>query len=228
MNLMLRRRLLYAKPKIDTPYISSGLVFWLDGIDKGEKQGYWTDLVGRIEFELVNGVSFSDTSVDFSENNEGLRNDNISKRPFTYDDHTIECCFEPNATGNTVILLTRVNNSPVKQVALGYVSGNTLLTCGVGSTGQTYNFSIQKSTISSAAGVAVQNLQQLSVKGTDYFGGYSSYFSIGGRINGSNINQNIFTGSIYSIRIYNRLLSYDEMIYNQKVDNIRFNLGLTI
>ena len=31
---------------------------------------------------------------------------------------------------------------------------------------------------------------------------------------------------IYAIRIYNRLLTLDEMKHNQMVDNKRFNLGL--
>jgi hypothetical protein len=35
-------------------------------------------------------------------------------------------------------------------------------------------------------------------------------------------------GDIYSIRIYNRKLSQSEQLQNQRVDNIRFNLGLSL
>ena len=35
-------------------------------------------------------------------------------------------------------------------------------------------------------------------------------------------------GRIYAIRYYNRRLTDDEIIYNQRVDNVRFNLGLTL
>lgn len=31
-------------------YIKDGLVFWLDGIDKGGEEGKWVDLVGGVEF----------------------------------------------------------------------------------------------------------------------------------------------------------------------------------
>ena len=42
-------------------------------------------------------------------------------------------------------------------------------------------------------------------------------------------NKNLnFNGIIHSIRIYNRSLTLEERLYNQKVDNIRFNLGLTL
>lgn len=34
--------------------------------------------------------------------------------------------------------------------------------------------------------------------------------------------------AIYSIRYYNRHLTDDEILYNQRVDNIRFNLGLNL
>lgn len=39
---------------------------------------------------------------------------------------------------------------------------------------------------------------------------------------------NPFNGQIYAIRYYSRILSDDETRYNQRIDNVRFNLGLDL
>ena len=40
-----------------TEYIQDGLVFWLDGENIGNTQGYWTDLIGGNLFQLFGDVS---------------------------------------------------------------------------------------------------------------------------------------------------------------------------
>ena len=51
--------------------------------------------------------------------------------------------------------------------------------------------------------------------------------TIGLRYYGTN-KQNIFKGTIYAIRIYNRILTADEMKHNQRIDNERYGLGLVM
>lgn len=47
----LRRRMMMQQGGEPLPeYIQDGLVFWLDGIDKGNITGKWIDLIGGIEF----------------------------------------------------------------------------------------------------------------------------------------------------------------------------------
>lgn len=52
-------------------------------------------------------------------------------------------------------------------------------------------------------------------------GNYEGYY-VGGA------NNRTFNGNICAIRIYNRRLTDDEILYNQRVDNLRFNLGLDL
>jgi hypothetical protein len=63
---------------------------------------------------------------------------------------------------------------------------------------------------------------------TDYWNAdtYNRY-RIGSAINGGAAKAP-FDGHIYSIRFYNRKLTQAEQLHNQQIDNIRFNLGLTI
>lgn len=53
------------------------------------------------------------------------------------------------------------------------------------------------------------------------------YTTIGARDESSELRNRFFAGTIYAIRIYDRYLTADEMIANQKIDNERYNLGLT-
>lgn len=57
-------------------------------------------------------------------------------------------------------------------------------------------------------------------------GNYSQRINIGGRTSGSKSYN--MAGNIHAVRIYNRLLTEDEMLRNQQIDNERFNLGLMI
>lgn len=92
------------------------------------------------------------------------------------------------------------------------------------------NKNVGNNTISLNVNLGVQNGQTIS-RGTD-----SDYWTSGGDFNSNfNIGYNnldygrfFFTGKIYAIRIYSKLLTQAEMINNQRVDNTRFNLGLSI
>ena len=42
------------------------------------------------------------------------------------------------------------------------------------------------------------------------------------------VNEKFFKGTVHAIRVYDTILTMAEMLANQKVDNQRFNLGLTI
>ena len=45
---------------------------------------------------------------------------------------------------------------------------------------------------------------------------------------GGGASKHPFNGHIYSIRFYNRKLTQAEQLHNQQVDNLRFNLELTL
>jgi hypothetical protein len=49
---------------------------------------------------------------------------------------------------------------------------------------------------------------------------YTSY--IGARVDGS--NKVIFKGDIHAIRIYNRILTESEILHNQNIDILKYNI----
>ena len=65
----------------------------------------------------------------------------------------------------------------------------------------------------------------LSGSGSDYWN--NQYFSIGAGYAYDKPRQN-FGGKLFSVRVYSRILTQSEMLFNQSVDNTRFNLGLTL
>ena len=81
-------------------------------------------------------------------------------------------------------------------------------------------------TASIRTGLMYKNGESVSTSSTtSKFGTIPTYNCIGYSDAATNWS---FKGKIYSIRIYNRQLSAAEMVYNQKIDNKRFNLGLEI
>lgn len=63
----------------------------------------------------------------------------------------------------------------------------------------------------------------IKVVGTSYAPNSSGYISIGARQYGNHFP---FRGILHSIRIYNRFLTPEEILNNQRIDNQRFNLGI--
>lgn len=116
-------------------------------------------------------------------------------------------------------------NSLEYQIALGML-GDTLL-YGVRNSMEPIpivNRNIP-SCISICDGAAAINGVSAQGSGTVTFwsGDSSNVITIGGRSLRTDYK---FVGTIYDIRIYNRKLSIEEMIYNQKIDNDRYSLGI--
>ena len=197
----------------ENSYIQDGLVFQLDGINKGTTNGTWTDLKGGLVFtnygavEDANGFTFA--------HNAYMR---------------IESCFSPNknytiessfyCTTKGVVISSGIND---KYNLFMYLTDGLFL-----QRTNKYNYDI---TMNSNSIVSVNDslgyingriAQRLSQ--SDYWG--SGGTNIGCSYYGT--PRRCFSGKIYAIRVYNRKLTSEELLYNQKVDNVRFNLGLTI
>ena len=70
-------------------------------------------------------------------------------------------------------------------------------------------------------GLMDTNVALNRITGTNYFQPSSNYNGIGADSATGNYS---FQGKIYAIRVYNRLLTTDEMIHNQQMDIARFRL----
>ena len=194
-------------------YITDGLVFHLDGIDKGATAGSWTD--------LINGVVLAGTNVISTQYGWSFDGSAYFSGDHTLtgtSDYTLEICFKPTVTDSYCILAI---NGNTKDNIIFYKSSNTITFL---QRENTYTMSLSANSNYSVS----LNLDQGMLNGakvtknqsTDYWYN-SSTFYVGRRSNGQ-----YFTGNIYSIRLYNRRLTEAEQLNNFNVDNARFNLGL--
>lgn len=219
MSIFRRRLMMQSKAQpFECPYITDGLVFWLDGINKGASDGSWVDLVKRIKFTNSNvepsddGWLFNGTSSYFT----------TSSQIGYGADYTFEFCIKFTGSVNRIVIMAfgpqTIKYSPMVYVQTGsyfIIMQNT----------NKYNFTPSLNTnysISANLSRLVRNGVSISPSSTaDYWNNSGNY--IGRRASG-----NYFKGLIHGIRMYNRRLSLEEQQFNISVDNERFNLGLTL
>lgn len=200
---------------IDCPYVTDGLVFWLDGINKGATDGTWVDLIGGNVFANNGAISF-DTYFYFSNNGhmDGTRME-------CSDQYTVEACFAPDSSFSGMVFQT-MQTSKGKAMYLYLDQGLFLDMHFV----YNLNKNVGNNTVSLNINLGIQNGQTISRGTTKDYWGNTNDFNIG--YNSSRGGRFFFTGKIHAIRIYSKLLTQAEMLNNQRVDNTRFNLGLTI
>lgn len=210
-------------------YIADGLVFHLDGIDKGANEGAWTDLVGGVEFEnygatpLYDGWRF-DNDYNTKAKYYLIHNTGLN---FSYDTHTIEIVIKSNTTSTSEISIFR--SGIYKSLSIGFYS-NRIIPVIDGYNDCYYPYILNKgvSIISINKNHGIANLSSLEKTYKLCWGsGYDMNKSL---IGGFLEYPKSFNGIIYSIRIYDRLLTENEMRHNQEVDYDRFikDIGKTI
>ena len=220
-----RRKLMAAIPAGEQPlpsYVTDGLLLHLDGIDKGNTSGRWESLVGSAYYTLTTHSVVEDNAVvmDGAGAISGTGVDHI-----TWNAGTIEVVMQKLTDSFSVIIYADFQG-------LGLVGGSTGVAFGVG-TDLNNQWSLSESipqepfTISLNIERAILNGVSCGVaRSKNNWGNSSAACPIGGRLSGTNkFYSNV---RIFAIRKYNRLLTEAEMLQNQRVDNIRFNLGLNI
>ena len=221
MNLLQRRRDMMKK---SMGYITNGLVLQLDGIDKGTSDTTkWVDLIGGIEFTEVNGVSMHNgnhlTFFGATYGEQRLVGDKVVDFPAST--HTVEAVMIRRISGWQGIFGSGSNG----KVMLYQRTGSNLAMAGT-QIGATKSLPLN-----------IPNIVSLTPARYMYNGEVFEYPSSGSltrdytypTIGSLNTFQSYgFFGDLFAIRIYNRHLTTEEMLHNQKVDNERFNLGLQI
>ena len=204
-------------------YISNGLVFHLDGIEKGPTENSWTDLIGGKVFTNYGGVSLQNGwqfTNDLSSTHNNMRN--TSTLSFSETTHTIEVCYYAPANKYGLIFLNKASGG----ICFGIQSAMNNIIWSSNSkpmwTKSSGNFT-GYNTISVNTSRGIANINTTLTAGSNNSWSKGDYNGIGGRSYSYTYE---FTGTIYAIRIYNRLLSEAEMKHNQMIDNKRFNLGL--
>lgn len=208
-----RRRVMEAK-KQAKEYIQNGLVFWLDGIDKGDNAGYWTEKINGLQFP-VNGGNITQETDGFTFE-DGSDCHVASTLDFPFATHHIECVCTVNAKSQIVFMSQGTDNVMVS------MWGNYMI----------------MATTTAQPSINVRNLTKDMVyslsynTSAQYVNGVSGYGSTSNRLGrvagtiylGRRSSGNYYTGKICSIRIYNRFLTDEEIQNNYQVDKQRFGL----
>ncbi len=220
--MSIRRRLMMQVGKSDPydamGYVKAGKIFHLDGLNMGDTEDAWTDLVGGIVFEnhgatkLTNGWYFAGNANSYLQNSYYFP---------ANGNYTIEVCFKNLNTGCCLF----ISGGGYNDTVLFYILNTTSVL-----------FLQNKARANCACNVNVNHVVSANVDNA-YIDFQSATFGSSSYYNNTKVtlvgkrqwnSGNPYKGNVYAIRIYKRKLSAAEMLHNQHVDNERFNLGLDI
>jgi len=204
------------------PYITEGLVSMIDGIenyDRGNESRVLRDIVTGYEAYIPNAWIVNNDSIDVT-NTQALQfTDCVLEEDFTVeyivsflDDNTVRECALENITANASIRIKKTS-----QCSAQFAGSNLLL--NTVEVGVPFCYSISYEEERRPKAIAYVN------------GRYSNSISFGhsmaGRYgNGFRIGRNGYTTyqRVYGIRIYNRALTEEEIVFNHEIDVERFGI----
>ena len=203
-------------------YIKAGKILHLDGINKGKNANAWTDLVGGLVFNNVGSGSATSTENAWYFAGDANIDMRLNGTAFPNSaNRTIEACFKNEINSTLFIFISGTQ-----------VEGNLCLIMD-----RTYKvlFLQRKQTYNFFPTLNMPHCVSLNMDAGLYDGSAVSkssltYWSsnnhthLGRRDSGGSA----YKGYIYSIRVYDRKLTSEEMLHNQQIDNQRFNLGLNL
>ena len=221
-ELLLRRRLAQISGEHYTAddYIQDGLVLLLDGPDY-DGGSTWTDRKGGKSFTKNKTVSKEGKGVycngGYFECTSGI---SVSQSAGTIE---VVADRKKVSTANEYMFMRAATGQLVYAVN---TSKYVLIS----------NFTPNQNRVFLDADVKVGKFVHSINNTVNYFNGVSKSYTGtgsasrgGGAISVGGISSGYyFYGVIYCIRVYNRKLSAEEMLFNQHIDNVRFGLGLTI
>ena len=207
-----------------TDYVTNGILFWLDGIyntanGHDATSSIWEDLSGNEYSGIYRSVNIIGDNY-FSPNGEGLTKNKAFQSDFT----------DAIKSGSTIEIVCEVD--PINSRGTVFAaSGN-----GIGTT-YAYNGSMCFSSASSSAnqksvalasGVHYYNSslwrdglqQQNTLQRTSHSSAVVSRFFCY-----SSITNNVFSGKVYALRVYNRILTDAELTKNWLTDKKRFGIS---
>lgn len=213
----IRRRLLMQDAN-KCPYITDGLVLWMDGIKKGNVTGSWVDQIAGHVFKGVNNPEFGSNYIATG----GVGNSfltNTSLPPYSSDNATIEIALSDHDNSTQLVFMPQ---SGAGGIAFGLYMNERIIWASDTRRGMVIASDVKTASVNKSN--AMVNGIAATYAGSDVWaGGSSGTAYIGRRSTGTP-----YTGKIHAIRIYNRRLTPEEMLFNQRTDNKRFNLGLAI
>lgn len=198
-------------------YITDGLIFRLDGIDKGSTENAWTDLVSGMI--LTGTATFVDNGVTFDGSNV-LHSDTELPQDSADPLYTIEVCCSDVTTKN--IVFASRHFAPASAVCVNLATGQFFNANSVNSLPP----AVIPQTFTCSVNATARLLNGMQVTG---YGSRNSWSNSGTNVGGRKYpahNTNGIVGTVHSVRVYNRRLTAEEMLHNQQIDIKRFNLSI--
>lgn len=204
-------------------YVANGLVFHLDGIDKGQDPSAWTDLVGGVSFPLNSYVQSEQDAI--VTDGTGAIMGGSTALAYNFGSSTIEVCVERLDTKSYGCVFYNIGGGNVAFITSG--NNNVVTAISPATAMFTLDTNTGKNTYSCLPTKVVKNGVSFNTITSESWTSMGM-LSIGARTrNGTSFTYGA-KFRIHSIRIYNRILTDDEVASNQAVDNERFNLGLQL
>lgn len=201
------------------PYIEDGLIMWWDGIEKGNVANAWVDQIQGLTLLCDKGTPiFGDKYIE-SVYGDNLRMVLGDTRLYPNTIYSLEVCISKQQRSGYGEVFTTYGNRSDRPDGIRIAVNGTVLIYGQIS-GAKYNaltYNNDVNTIHTHAGLMRMNKQNCAQNGTDWWNS-----SIFGAFNLQGNTNYAFNGKIYSIRMYNRHLTTDEIDFNTDADTLRF------
>ena len=216
-------------------YVQDGLVFQLDGIDKGNVEGAWVDRKAGRQFTLNNCIVNSDNIEFNGTDSEAIDNDNYTF-PTVPENYTIEVVLYYGG-GSGILTENSTTTSYGSPMMVTLYSTSTYFTIGrnlyaVEALPENKYMCLQAQAKGNTNTIQVNcNGDVLATRqGTDSiinndFFAYGKA-SVGCVWTSSGDKAGQLLGKVYSIRLYNRLLTEEERYNNMVVDYMRFRIPI--
>ena len=216
-------------------YVQDGLVFQLDGIDKGNVEGAWVDRKAGRQFTLNNCIVNSDNIEFNGTDSEAIDNDNYTL-PTVPKNYTIEVVLYYGG-GSGILTQNRTTTSYGSPMMVALYSTAYYLTIGrelyavealpenkymcLQALAKGQDHAIQ---VNCNGDVLASRRGNNSIIKNDFFA--DGRPSIGCVWTSSSDRAGQLLGKVYSIRLYNRLLTEEERYNNMVVDYMRFRIPI--
>ena len=216
-------------------YVQDGLVFQLDGIDKGNVEGAWVDRKAGRQFTLNNCIVNSDNIEFNGTDSEAIDNDNYTF-PAVPENYTIEVVLYYGG-GSGILTQNSTTTSYGSPMIVALYSTAYYLTIGrklyaVEALPENKYMCLQALAKGQTQTIQVNCNGDVLAKryGTDSIidNNFFTYgqASIGCVWTSSSDRAGQLLGKVYSIRLYNRLLTEEERYNNMVVDYMRFRIPI--
>ena len=214
-------------------YVQDGLVFQLDGIDKGNVEGAWVDRKAGRQFTLNNCIVNSDNIEFNGTDSSAVDNDNYTL-PTVPENYTIEVVLYYGG-GSGILTQNSTTTSYGSPMMVALYSTAYYLTIGrklyaVEALPENKYMCLQAQSMGQEVQVNCNGDVLASRKGNDSIidNNFFTYGrpSVGCVWTSSSDKAGQLLGKVYSIRLYNRLLTEEERYNNMVVDYMRFRIPI--